>query len=89
MLCGDINGKEIQKRGDIYVNMSLIHFFFESKITLIYPESLLNTTLGVSKNIQTPLSRVGFGDCGHTSGFRLQVPGKHCVPTTQGMWLSL
>ena len=34
MLCGDLNGKEIKKRG-VYVNIQLIHFAVQQKLTVI------------------------------------------------------
>ena len=33
MLCGDLNGKEMQGRGHIYVHMRLIHFTVQHKLT--------------------------------------------------------
>ena len=32
MLCSDLNGKEIQKRGDIYAHVQLIHFAVQQKL---------------------------------------------------------
>ena len=34
VLCGDLNGKEIKKRG-VYVNIQLIHFAVQQKLTVI------------------------------------------------------
>ena len=59
------------------------HFFLKVK-SLRFIQSLLNTTVGVSKNIQTPLPQVGFGDCRHTSGFRLRCLGITVSPQHKG-----
>ena len=32
MLCGDLNGKEIQNTGEIYVYIQLIHFSVQQKL---------------------------------------------------------
>ena len=33
MHCGDLHGKEVQKRGDIFVYVELIHFAIQQTVT--------------------------------------------------------
>ena len=49
MLCGDLNGREIQKRG-IYVYVELIHFAVPQKLIQQYKATIFQYKLKERKN---------------------------------------